>query len=200
MCYDVNVERKKEQRTMTYKYEFSGISTNDEPNREQFVEMYDGTLIKKEPFTVYLDDDREVKLHTYIQHTDMSEYDDTEEQIITIGVVPEFTDLSEKHQEDLLGQYDMPEDREKLKQDTVWQLEDAISYGFGLPLHTVTLENTDNVEHTINSAVAVHSAVEGLIGFDLDKPLNRIGSTGWDFLDDYCCDKDYVSAALSRIN
>ena len=181
------------------KYEFNGMSTDDYNRdvREKFVEMYNGTLIKTEPFSVYLDD-KEVKLHTYIEHIDMSEYGDSEDQIISIGVVPSFKDLSKKHQEDILGQYDMPEDREKLKEDTIWQLEDEISYGFGLTLRSVTLDNTDDVEHTIESAIAVHFGIEGLIGFELDRYYNRIGNTGWDFLEDYCNDKDLISTALAR--
>ena len=184
---------------MTYKYEFNGISTNGEPNRDLFEEMYNGVLIKNKPFTVELED-KDVELHIYIEDIDMAEYDDCEDHIISIGVVPAFKSLSKKHQEDLLGQYDMAEDREELKEDTVWQLQDAISYGFGIPLHTVTVTDLDKVEHTIDSAVAVHNAVEGLIGFDLDKMVNRLGSTGWDYLDDYCCDKDLIQAALARYN
>ena len=184
---------------MNYKYEFSSISTNGEPNKDLFTEMYNGTLIKNKPFTVELED-KDVELHIYIEDIDMAEYDNCEDHIISIGVVPAFKSLSEKHQEDLLGQYDMAEDKEELKKNTTWQLQDAISYGFGIPLHTVTVTDLDKVEHTLNSAIAVHGAVESLIGFDLDKHINRIGNTGWDFLNDYCCDKDLIATALARFN
>ena len=90
----------------------------------------------------------------------------------------------------------MPEDRDSLDDTTL--IHEGMLYGFGIPLHTVTVTDLDKVEHTVNSAIAVHYAVEGLIGFDLDKHINRLGSTGWDFLNDYCCDKDLIAVALDR--
>ena len=62
------------------KYECKGMSTEqfNPQDREKFWELYNGTLIEKEPLTVWLDD-KEVKLHLYIEDVDMSEYDDTEE-------------------------------------------------------------------------------------------------------------------------
>lgn len=181
------------------KYEFDGITTESlvEPSTEDFYEMYNETLIEKKPFTVELDD-KEIELHLFIEDTDMAEYEDTENHIITIGVVPAFKSLSKDHQDDILNQYDIAEDREKLKEDIAWQLEDAISYGFGLPLRTVTVTNPDDVEYTIKSAIAVRHAVSGLIGFELDRYMNRIGNTGWDFLADYCTDKDLLQMAMAR--
>ena len=35
---------------------------------------------------------------------------------------------------------------------------------------------------------------------ELDRPRNRIGSTGWDMLNDDCCDIDLVTATLNRYN
>ena len=181
------------------KYEFDGISTESpvEPNTNEFYEIYDRILIEKKPFTVELDD-KEVELHLFIDDTDMAEYEDTENHIITIGVVPAFKSLSKDHQDDILSQYDMDDDKEQLKNDTEWQLGDAISYGFGLPLRTVTVTNPDDVEYTIKSAIAVRHAVSGLIGFELDRCMNRIGNTGWDFLADYCTDKDLLQMAMAR--
>ena len=181
-------------------YEFNGISTEDfnpQDRENEFTEMYDGTLIENKSFTVELDD-KEIELHLYIQDTDMAEYDDCTDHIITIGVVPAFKSLSAKNQESILSQYDIAEDREKLKEDTMWQLEDEISYGFGLPLRTVTVSDLNELEHTINSAIAVRHAVSGLIGFELDRYMNRIGNTGWDFLADYCNDVDLIQTACAR--
>lgn len=180
---------------MDYKFEFNGISTNGEPNKDLFVEMYNGTLLKNDTFTVELDD-KDVELHTYIEDIDMAEYDsDSTDHIISIGVVPTFKSLSKKHQERILEQF-MPEDRELLSNAAL--THEGLLYGFGITLHSVTVKDLDKVEHTIDSAVAVHGAVEGLIGFDLDRYQNRIGSTGWDYLNDYCNDVDLVQVALGR--
>ena len=181
------------------KYEFDGISTEqfNESDMEKFTESYDGTLIENDSFTVELED-KNVELHIYIEDIDMSEYEDSENHVITIGVVPNFNSLSEKHQEDILSQF-IEEDRQYFKEHTDELLMDNISYGFGVPLHTVTVQ-PDEVEHTIKSAMAVRSGVSGLIGFELDRPRNMIGSTGWDLLDDYCCDIDFINKTLSRHN
>ena len=176
------------------KYNFNGMSTDNEPNRELFEEMYNGTLIKSEPFTVELDN-KEVKLHIFIEDLDMAEYDDCEDHIITIGVVPDFTDLSKKNQENILDQF-MPEDRDNL--DNMTLTHEGMLYGYNVPLHSVTVTDLNKVEDTIDSAIAVHSAIESLIGFDLDKMVNRLGSTGWDFLNDFCCDIDFVTTAINR--
>lgn len=39
-----------------------------------------------------------------------------------------------------------------------------------------------------------------LIGFELDRYVNRIGNTGWDFLSDYCEDQDLIKLAIARFN
>lgn len=180
-------------------YEFDGISTEqfNEQDRELFTEYYDGTLIEKDNFTVELDS-KEVKLHLYIEHIDMSEYEDSTDQIISIGVVPAFESLSEEHQQDILGQF-TDEDQEYFKNHTDELLQDSISYGFGITLRSVTVQE-DEVEHTIDSAIAVRHAVSGLIGFELDRHINAIGNTGWDFLSDYCEDQDLLGLAMARFN
>ena len=181
-------------------YEFDGISTeqfNEQDRTDKFYEMYDGTLIEKEPFTVELDN-KEIQLHLYIQDIDMAEYEDSTDHIISIGVVPTLASLSEYNQERILGQYDIVEDREKLKEDIAWQLEDIISYGLGIELRSVTVTDLDKVGYTLNSAIAVRHAISGLIGFELDRCKNMIGNTGWDFLEDFCEDKDIVQMAMDR--
>ena len=159
-----------------YNYNFCGISTNNELTdriNNMFEEYYDGTLIKKKPFKVYLDT-KEISLHTYIETTYMSEYsDDDNSCIVTLGVIPNFNSLTDKHKENIIIQYN--DDDKKY----------ILDYGLSIPLHSATVE-PDILEHTVNSAIAVHYGVEGLIGFYLDKILNGIGNTGWDLLSDYC--------------
>jgi hypothetical protein len=194
--YNKNVSKLRNE-VNKMKYEFDGISTEqfNEQDKELFTEYYDGTLIEKDNFTVELDS-KEVKLHLYIEHIDMSEYEDTDDQIISIGVVPAFESLSEKHQQDILGQF-TEDDQEYFKNHTDELLQDSISYGFGITLRSETVKE-DDVENKINSAIAVRHSVSGLIGFELDRYVNRIGNTGWDFLADYCEDQDLIKSAMAR--
>lgn len=179
------------------KYEFDGISTEsfNPEDRKEFEEFYDGTLIEKRPFEVELEE-KNINLHIFIQDTDMSEYEDTDDHIITIGVVPSFESLSEKNKESILSQF-MEEDRKSMEEDTMGLLQENLCYGFSVPLHEITVK-PEEVEHAIESAIAVRFGISGLIGFELDRPRNRIGSTGWDILNDDCCDVDLVTATLSR--
>jgi hypothetical protein len=119
------------------------------------------------------------------------------EHIITIGVVPAFESLTEKHQEDILSQF-MEEDRVFYKNNTDALLFDIILYGFGITLRNETVENPEDVEDKVNSAIAVRHAVSGLIGFELDRYVNRIGNTGWDFLANYCNDEDLTANAMAK--
>jgi hypothetical protein len=183
----------------TKTYEFDGISTEqfNPQDRQNFMEYeFENLLIEKSAFTVELEN-KEVQLHLYIKDIDMSEYDNTDEHIIEIGVAPEFESLSEKHQEDILSQF-MEEDREFYKNNTDALLFDIISYGFGITLRSETVENPEDVEDKVNSAIAVRHGVSGLIGFELDRYVNRIGNTGWDLLADYCNDEDIIKKALAR--
>jgi hypothetical protein len=177
------------------KYEFHGMSTNNEPVDNEFTEVTENLFILNKPFNVELDN-KEVELYLYIEAIYKENYDD-KNNLITIGIVPSFNSLSEKHQQDILNQYDITEDREKIKEDKYWLLSDIISYGFSVTLHT-ELVSDNTFEHKLQSAKAVHSAVTGLIGFELDHMVNRIGNTGWDFLDEYCNDIDILQLALER--
>ena len=179
------------------KYEFDNISTeNYNPqDREKFENFYDNVLIEKDTFTAELDD-KVVELHVFIEDLDMSEYEDNTDHVITLGVVPAFDSLSEKHQEDILYQF-MEEDRERMLSDKLSLTHEGMCYGYGIPLHSITVK-PDQVEYSIESAIAIKSAVSGLIGFELDKIMNGLGNNGWDLLADFCCDEPFIDKALSR--
>ena len=180
------------------KYEFAGISTEQYTDIKNFIEYEDnGLIIETEPFTVELDD-KEVKLHLYIEDLDMSEYDNTDEHIISVGVIPSFDSLSKKNQDTILEQF-MPEDRESMFEDKDSLLFDIFLYGMHVSLRSQTETDSDKVEHLVKSAIATRHAVSGLVGFELDRYQNRIGNTGWDFLGSYCTDLDLINTALARV-
>lgn len=180
------------------KFEFAGMSTEQYEDIKEFIEYQDnGLIIETVPFTVELED-KEVELYLYIEDLDMAEFDTVTDHIVSIGVIPSFDSLSEDNQEKILGQF-MPEDRARLLEDKESLLFDIFLYGFHLGLRSETVKQED-AEKTVESAIAVRRAVSGLIGFELDRYQNRIGNTGWDFLDDYCNNKDLLQMALARFN
>lgn len=187
--------------TTEQQYKFSTMTAErfDEKDMDNFTNHFDTIWISKEPFKVELDT-KEIELHLFIEYLDMSEcIADCNTQEISIGVIPTFDSLSDKHKNDLLSQF-AEEDREQYKTNPTDLLYDILCYGFKLTLHTETTENLNKVDYLIKSAVAVSSCVSSLIGFDLDRVFNRIGNTGWDFLSDYCEGADLMKLAMDRYN
>ena len=185
--------------TAEKQYKFGTMTAEqfNEQDMDNFTNYFDTVWISKEPFTVEIDT-KDIKLHLFIEYLDMSEYTaDCNTQEISIGVIPTFDSLSDKHKNDILSQF-AEEDREHYKNNPITLLYDIMTYGFKITLHTETTENVDDVDHLIKSAVAVSPCVRGLIGFDLDRMFNRIGNTGWDFLSDYCEGADLLQLATDR--
>ena len=185
--------------TTEKQYKFSTMTAErfDEKDMDNFTNHYDTIWISKEPFKVQLDT-KEIELHLFIEYLDMSEcIADCNTQEISIGVIPTFDSLSDKHKNDLLSQFP-EEDREQYKANPTSLLYDILVYGLKITLHTETTEDLNKVDHLIKSAVAVSPCVSGLIGFDLDKMQNRIGNTGWDLLSDYCEGADLIELAMDR--
>ena len=186
---------------MTYTFDNMTTETFNEADRKEFnyeIDYIDEeyTTIKTNPFVVELNN-KKVKLHTYIKHIDMSEYDDSNEHIIELGVLPDFKSLSKNIKDDILSQF-TDDDKEYYKKNTDDLLQDVMNLGYFVALHSETTTNENEVENLINSAIVVHHCVEGLIGFDLDKYQNRLGNTGWDYLESYCNGKDLVKLAMKR--
>ena len=195
----MKIERGNIMTTTEKQYKFSTMTTEqfNEKDMDNFTNHYDTIWISKEPFKVELDT-KEIELHLFIEYLDMSEcIADCNTQEISIGVIPTFDSLSDKHKNDLLSQFP-EEDREQYKANPTSLLYDILVYGFKITLHIETTEDLNKVDHLIKSAVAVSPCVSGLIGFDLDKMQNRIGNTGWDLLSDYCEGADLIELAMDR--
>ena len=195
----MKIERGNIMTTTEQQYKFSTMTAErfDEKDMDNFTNHFDTIWISKEPFKVQLDT-KEIELHLFIEYLDMSEcIADCNTQEISIGVIPTFDSLSDKHKNDLLSQFS-EEDREQYKENPTALLYDILVYGFKITLHIETTEDLNKVDHLIKSAVAVSPCVSGLIGFDLDRVFNRIGNTGWDFLSDYCEGADLIELATAR--
>lgn len=190
--------KKKDKTSM--KYEFDNITTNelDKQTFNNFENGYDdNTLINKEPFTVELDT-KDIELHVYIRHIDMREFtDDDNSQVVQLGVIPSLNSLSKENQDELLNQF-MQDDRDYYMSNPNLLFDDIIGYGYIVELHCETTQDLNKVDYLIKSAMAVSPSVSGLIGFELDKIINRIGNTGWDYLSSYCENKDLIKTAINR--
>lgn len=187
-------DEKKNQ----YKYEFSSMKTNMlyDDTRQEFEEYHVGLWINTHPFKVELDT-KEVDLHVYIDIMDMSEFtDDSDECIVTLGVIPSFNSLTDNCQEKILNQF-IDEDRKRLLKDKEQLLMDILDYGYAIQLYNETVKS-DNLKNTIDSAMAVSPCIKGLIGFELDRMVNRIGNIGWDLLRDFCEGIDLIRVAIER--
>ena len=185
--------------TTEQQYKFSTMTAErfDEKDMDNFTNHFDTVWISKEPFTVELDT-KDVELHLFIEHEDMSEYmEDCNTQEISIGVIPTFDSLSDKHKNDILSQF-AADEKERVLANPTALLYDIKGYGLGLTLHTETTESLNEVDYLIKSAVAVSSCVSRLIGFDLDRVFNGLGNTGWDFLSAFCEGADLFKLVMDR--
>ena len=155
--------------TTNYKYSFDGMSTNCEPQENEFTELDHEITITNSPFKVELKN-KEVELYLYIEYLNMSEYDNSQEHVITMGVIPSFKDLSEKHQDNILSQYDT-EDIERIKADNLQLIEETYNYGYYIPLHSVTTTNERlNISPSklkIVSEVQKLNCLSDILGFEL---------------------------------
>ena len=61
-----------------------------------------------------------------------------------------------------------------------------------------SLENKDVLEK-VNAAASAVAFYDGTRGFALDRYQNRIGSTGWDTLNECLHGKDKIKAGLERL-
>ncbi len=85
-----------------------------------------------------------------------------------------------------LPEYLSPELRSKVQNsigdESEMTLEDIIGYGCSVDMdsyHVITEEEKDKKVEELESKLDMYG---GLCGFFFDKPQNRIGKTGWDFL------------------
>ena len=187
------------------KYEFGNVSTElDDFKLDDHVEnnYNDGErwlLWSKSTYKCYLDE-KEVEFKLVVQADDL--YGLCGDKFckgkveVELYLVPLAKCCNEATLKKANGGDDRPTDE-----------QDLFDYGCTVLMGRESLEDiegddpleTDTVKHTVHSAVAVLSAYGGMCGFYLDRYQNRIGSTGWDYLNEWCGDgTDFCQAALNR--
>lgn len=187
------------------KYEFGNVSTElDDFKLDDRVEnnYNDGErwlLWSKETYKCYLDE-KEVEFKLVVQADDLyglcGDKSCKGKVEVELFLVPLAKCCNEATLKKANGGDDRPTDE-----------QDLIDYGCTVLMGRASLEDiegddpleTDTVKHTVHSAVAVMSCFGGMCGFYLDRYQNRIGSTGWDYLNEWCGDgTDFCQAALNR--
>jgi hypothetical protein len=104
------------------------------------------------------------------------------------------------------------------KYSPYWALSDAYSYGGGIPINMENVssaakcdvlssddygsrrfKNSGDAEKYIKEVYCNNiTATMGLIGFTLDRPINMIGTTGWDIVRNMTEGMDWIKPALDR--
>jgi hypothetical protein len=186
-------------------YEFAGIATKLDNNYDISTNVehdYDygeqRVLWSKETYSCYLDE-QEVQFKLVVQAEDL--YGITGDKLckgqvdIEVLLVPLAKCCSQKTLEKANAGEGSPTNE-----------QDLYDYGCYVVMGRELLEGvkgdtpmeTEVVQDKIKAAVASMTCFGGMCGFYLDRYQNRIGSTGWDYLADWCQDIDFCTAALDR--
>jgi hypothetical protein len=84
---------------------------------------------------------------------------------------------------------------------------DIVSYGIRVTLGAETIKQNgkywdecEPLQESLNAIANVYDTVNSLLGFYLDKYVNRIGNDGWDLLQDFINGVDFIKAGLNRLS
>lgn len=125
--------------------------------------------------------------------------DDSGEAMIMLKMVPELDSLCGKMRNSVLESCG-------LEADDCTSF-DVSSYGCNIGFGDCTVDLGDNcmcmdecpeLLEKLDTIASVFEPIDSLRGFYLDRAVNRIGTTGWDMLDDFINGKDFLQATLSR--
>jgi len=156
--------------------------------------IYDN--IKPSPRIDYDGDGIEEKIPTKIVKSsinlrdalgDEAEYDYS----VELQLVP--TKLTEEHKQDVMNSIGINESEWQNEDVRAWAIKE---YGLGVPLWNKT---GDNVNKLLEEADEQVRPISAMIGFYLDRAVNRVGSTGWDMLRDALTNESWIDAGLRRI-
>ena len=160
------------------KFNFGGISGKlDESLKDQWELIYDDNNVIWETKDVFTHDDEEFsfKYKYMIEAVDFSDFDpdveeDASKYYVEIHMVVDPESLSKK----VLANV-------KNTMDEHIEYWDILRYGLSIQMaHNNELVLESELDSKIIEAMNCIPVIDGLRGFYLDKPWNRIGTTGWD--------------------
>lgn len=86
-----------------------------------------------------------------------------------------------------------------------WKYKDIVDYGLGVLMASSEVEYTEGdwdelevLQEEIKNVVAVYKVIDSLRGFYLDKPMNMIGTNGWDFINECIHGENAFMKTLDR--
>lgn len=143
-----------------------------------------------------------------IEVMDMRCYDESPAPaIVSLYLVPTFDSWKAKDIEDFrtfigLDEEDFATDKAS---DTLYS--DVPSYGHNLLMGSDKVDDladeetldSERVMEMVHSCANILMSVDGLLGFYLDRPQNRLGTSGWDYLKEWLTDGyDALKATIER--
>ena len=183
------------------KHEIFGISTDmDIKFDEKFEVIYDSgeTMVaqSKETFT-HEDDGLKFNYKYVIEIQDGNTCDGEDDYFIDLMVVPTYDSLGNKHKKCVL-EYGSVEECDV-------NIYDVVTEGFSLSIGSKSLptDGTPMDEHegvlsVLDSIASVFELINSMRGFYFDRYVNRMGNTGWDFLNDYINDIPFTDSLMKR--
>lgn len=183
------------------RYSFSGVSTDNDTEKflDHFEETCEDFFQSKKVFH-HEEDDYSFDYRYCVAITDMREIEaDDNRFAVELYLVPEFESLCDKCKDDVRKSCCYSDD----DQPTVY---DVYGYGISVQFGYEMADNPDDKPYDENAEVLdaltaianTYEATDRLRGFYLDKFVNRIGTTGWDLLDDFINGVDYLQTTLNR--
>ena len=110
--------------------------------------------------------------------------------VVELYLVPSFNNLSDNSKRELMNSVGWSEEEEVSEE---WKWVDVLEYPYAVNMGSDSLEGLSEddrqqwidlkaLKDILESITAVYRAIDGLRGFYLDRPWNRIGTNGWDTL------------------
>ena len=167
------------------------IHAEDEFDVLREIDTYDeeSLYLSKKIYKHDCDDDLLFSYQYMIQSYTFYETEKTS-TIYYLYLVPLFRSLSQKKRDSI-------KDYSCLSQDDKPTTEDVFSYGCSIIMASETHEGEFDID-VINNIANTVPFIDRMRGFYIDKYQNRLGSTGWDMLNDYIKDIDAFKATFDR--
>jgi hypothetical protein len=153
------------------------------------MDAYDDTelYVSKETFKHDLDEDLKFDYKYFIEAYHYTEEGENR-TYYTLYLVPMFNSLADKRKNDVAENAGDPENA---------TAEDVFDYGIQIVMARTNFDGEYD-KSIMDKVASVFETIDRLKGFYLDKAQNRLGSTGWDMLDDYINGNDFLKATLDR--
>jgi len=128
---------------------------------------------------------------------ELTDWEDTDKPFISeLYIVPRLEYISQEIKDKVFDSMGFDESVKEYGKEFA-QLE-FINYGLGIRL-AGGMDNYATEKEAIDAMKEHVLPISGLIGFYMDKPWNRIGTTGWDTLSELVSNVDQFKASMDRI-